>query len=55
MKGDKGLLKKALYQDQARLMESIKNETDASKKNMLSEALNLINNYILICVNRNKF
>lgn len=55
MPKDKGLLKKELYQDQVKLMTAISKELDVAKKKLLQEQLDIVNKYILICVNRNKF
>ena len=55
MPNDKGLLKKELYQDQAKLIDAICKERDVALKKLLQESLDMINKYILICVKRNKF
>lgn len=55
MPNDKGLLKKELYQDQAKLIDAIVKERDVALKKLLQESLDRINKYILICVKRNKF
>ena len=55
MPKDRLVLKKTLYQDQAKIMSRIVGEKDEDKKSILKEALDMINNYILICVQRNKF
>lgn len=55
MPKDRLVLKKTLYQDQAKIMSRIVEEKDEEKKSILKEALDMINNYILICVQRNKF
>ena len=52
---DKGLLKKELYQDQAKLLDAIEKEKDDLHKVYLTSELEKINKYILICVKRNKF
>ena len=50
MPNDKGLLKKELYQDQAKLIDAICKERDVALKRLLQESLDMINKYILICV-----
>ena len=55
MEKDKGLLKKELYQDQAKLLDAIKKEKDSIHKVYLESELEKVNKYILICVKRNKF
>ena len=52
---DKGLLKKELYQDQAKLLDAIEKEKDDLHKVFLTSELEKVNKYILICVKRNKF
>lgn len=52
---DKGLLKKELYQDQAKLLDAIEKEKDDLHKVYLTSELEKVNKYILICVKRNKF
>ena len=44
MPNDKGLLKKELYQDQAKLIDAICKERDVALKKLLQESLDMINN-----------
>lgn len=55
MPNEKGLLKKKLYLNQAKLIDAIGKENDVTLKRLLQEELNMINEFILICVKRNKF